>query len=62
MTAETPSTIAQAIDILRLSHDGDDLSEFELRILELACNDRLNDKGKAYLAALRERLAAARPT
>jgi hypothetical protein len=57
MTEETPSPIQQATDILRLSNDGNDLSDLELRVVELAVNGRLNEQGKAFLAALRERLA-----
>ncbi len=49
--------IEQAIEILRLSHDGADLSALELKIVEMAVNDRLNDCGKAALAGLLDRLS-----
>lgn len=31
--------------ILRVTHDGDDLSEGDLWIVQEACNDHLNEKG-----------------
>lgn len=58
--ADRPSPIAQAIEILRLSNDGNDLSALELKIVEMAVNSRLSDHGRATLAKLLGRLRGER--
>lgn len=35
----------KAIAILQETYDGDDLTDFELKIVELAVNNHLNEKG-----------------
>jgi hypothetical protein len=52
--------IAQAIDILRLSRDGNELSAPELKTVEMAVNGRLNHTGKLVLAYLVTRLRTCR--
>ncbi len=39
------SACDQAIEILRLTHDGDDLDPIQLKLVENAVNGFLNDKG-----------------
>jgi hypothetical protein len=38
--------INKAIEILQKTNDGDDLTKFELKIVEMAVNNHLNEKGK----------------
>lgn len=47
----------EVLEIIRATHDGDDLSDFHLRLTEWAMNAFLNEKGKQ---AFRELLANVR--
>ena len=38
--------INKAIEIIRATNDGNDLTGFELKIVEMAVNNHLNEKGK----------------
>lgn len=45
----------KACDILRLTNDGDNLSSHDLRFIEIAVNNGLNEKGITYLNELLEK-------
>jgi hypothetical protein len=42
----------EVIEILRATSDGDDLTEHDLRLTELAVNGRLNERGAEALRGL----------
>lgn len=44
--------IEKAIRILGNSHDGNDLTRLELKVIELAVNDRLSETGQQVLESL----------
>lgn len=48
----------KACEILRLTHDGNDLLSWQLKYLEDAVNDRLNDRGYQLFDLLLERVRA----
>lgn len=48
----TETIIDQALEIIRATHDGDDLDPHDLKLTEHAVNGLLNDTGKAAFEAL----------
>ena len=50
-----------AIDILRATNDGNDLSPVELKLTELAANGNLSETGKAALDELHANTVQAKP-
>ena len=50
--------VQRGIEILEATHDGDDLSPEHLKLIEMAVNDRLNEKGMAAFHALYEQVQA----
>ena len=57
MTVNTQTRCDVAIDILRATKDGNDLSPPDLYLVECAANNVLNEKGEAAFADLHRRIA-----
>lgn len=52
--------IDMAIEILQATHDGNDLTPGELKMVENAANHYLNERGLKALAELHQRVTAPR--
>uniref|UniRef100_A0A6M3XST5 Uncharacterized protein n=1 Tax=viral metagenome TaxID=1070528 RepID=A0A6M3XST5_9ZZZZ len=52
----TDATYTLVCDILRKSNDGNDLSDLQLKLTEMAVNNQLNERGFIVLRGLQQRL------